>query len=126
MSGSSVNSRMVTILRWFARIWSGLVFVVALLIMVAPDPYVVEPVPLGDRIQLGFYGLAILGLLSAWRWEGLGGAVAIAGVVGSGVAFAMFSGYWFPGLLIPAFLIALPGALFLVCWRLSRGMRGPA
>lgn len=126
MSGSSVNSRMVTILRWFARIWSGLVFVVALLIMVAPDPYVVEPVPLGDRIQLGFYGLAILGLLSAWRWEGLGGAVAIAGVVGSSAAFAIFRGYWFPGLLIPAFLIALPGALFLVCWRLSRGMRGPA
>ena len=117
---------MVTILRWVARIWSILVFLFALGVMVAPDPYVVEPVPLGDWIQLGFYGLAVLGLLLAWRWEGLGGAIAIAGVVGSGVAFGISRGYWFPGLAIPALLVAVPGILFLVCWRLSRGRRGPA
>lgn len=119
----SANPRIVTIIRWIARIWSILLFVLALLIIVAPDPNVVKPVPLTDWIELGFYGVAILGLLIAWRWEGLGGAIAIAGVVGNNVAFGIIRGYWFPGLAIPAFLFVVPGTLFLACWALSRGKR---
>jgi len=124
MSSLSVNPRIVTILRWIARVWSILIFLVALLIVVVPDPNVVEPVPLTDWIELGFYGVSILGLLLAWRWEGLGGAIAIAGVVGHDVAFRIIRGYWFH-VLVPAalleFVLVLPGILFLACWALSRG-----
>ena len=45
MSSLRVNLRLVTILRWVARVWSVLIFVIALLVIVVPDPNVVEPVP---------------------------------------------------------------------------------
>ena len=120
MSSTGVNLRIVTIIRWIARVWSVLIFLVALLIVVAPDPYVVQPVPLTDWIELGFYWVSILGLLLAWRWEGLGGAIALAGIVGHAVAFRIFRGSWFVQA-IPVFVLGLPGILFLVCWALSRG-----
>jgi len=124
MSSLSVNPHIMTIIRWIARVWSILIFVVALLIIVVPDPNVVQPVPLTDWIELSFYGVAILGLLLAWRWEGLGGAIAIAGVAGHDVAFRIIRGYWFLALVPSAlleFLFVLPGILFLACWALSRG-----
>ena len=120
MSSTGVNLRIVTIIRWIARVWSVLIFLVALLIVVAPDPYVVQPVPLTDWIELGFYWVSILGLLLAWRWEGLGGAMALAGIVGHAIAFRIFRGDWFVQTL-PIFVLGLPGILFLVCWALSRG-----
>jgi len=82
----------VAIIRWIARVWSILIFAIALLIIVVPDPNVVQPVLLTDWIELGFYWVSILGLLLAWRWEGLGGAIAIAGVAGRDVAFRIFKG----------------------------------
>jgi hypothetical protein len=124
MNSLNINPRIVKIIRWIARVWSILIFVIALLIVVVPDPNIVQPVPLTDWIELGFYWVSILGLLLAWRWEGLGGAIAIAGVVGHGVAFRIIRGYWFH-ILVPAalleFVLALPGILFQVCWALSRG-----
>ena len=110
MSNLSVKPRLLTIIRWTARIWSILIFVIALLVIVVPDPNVVEPVPLTDWIMLGFYGASIGGLLLAWRWEGLGGAIAIAGVVSHNVAFRVFRGVWLVQA-IPLFLFGLPGII---------------
>jgi hypothetical protein len=124
MSSLSVNPRIITIIRWIARIWTIPIFVFALGEILIPDPYAVQPVPLADWISLGFLGVSILGLLLAWRWEGLGGAIAIAGFVGHVVAFGITRGYWWFGALGSlAFILVLPGILFLVCWALSRGKR---
>ena len=129
MSRWSVNPRIVTIIRWIARIWSILIFALAVLVIRTPDPWVVEPVPLADRIAMGLFGAAILGSLIAWRWEGLGGAIAIASVVGDDVFVRITrgGGPW-SQVLTPAapleFLFGLPGILFLVCWALSRSKRG--
>ncbi len=69
MSILSINPRIVTIIRWMARVWSILIFATALLIIVVPDPNVVQPVPLTDWIELSFYWVSILGLLLAWHWK---------------------------------------------------------
>ena len=122
MGSQSANPRLMTIIRWIARVWSILIFLVALLIVVVPDPNVVQPVPLTDWIELGFYWVVILGLLLAWRWEGLGGAIALAGIVGHAVAFRIFRDTWFVQA-IPVFILGLPGILFLLCWALSRSRR---
>jgi hypothetical protein len=45
------------------------VFVFALLRIITPDPYATEPVPASDWFLLSLWGVAILGLLIAWRWE---------------------------------------------------------
>lgn len=121
MINKSWNNRVETIIRWVARIWSILIFVFVLLIVVTPDPYLVKPIPLTDWIELGFYGVTTLGLLLAWRWEVIGGAITIAGVLGHEVVFRIIRGYWFPGLVTPTLLFMLPGILFLMCWALLRG-----
>ena len=129
MSRWSVNPRIVTIIRWIARIWSILIFALAVLVIIIPDPYTVKPVPLADQIAMGLFGVAILGSLIAWRWEGLGGAIAIASVVGDDVfcRITRGGGLW-SQVLTPAsplvFLFGFPGILFLVCWALSRSKRG--
>jgi len=124
---SSAHLRAVTIVRWIARIWSVLLCAIALLVIIVPDPYAVKPVPLTDWVELGLYGVALVGLLIAWRWEGLGGAIAVAGVVGHGMAFRIFRGYWGlrlrPSSALLGLVFLLPAVLFLVCWALSRGKR---
>jgi hypothetical protein len=93
-SGGRGRRGAVRILRWIARIWSLVVLVVALLIVILPDRYAVYPVPLTDWVLLSFYWIAILGLLIAWRWEALGGALAIAAVLGRAVAVYIIRGAW--------------------------------
>ena len=72
MSTANALPRSVIIIRWIARIWSILVFVVALLTIFPPDPNATEPVPVADWFLLSLWGVAILGLLVAWRWELVG------------------------------------------------------
>ena len=128
MSRWSVNPRIVTIIRWIARIWSILILALAVLVITTPDPYTVQRVPLADQMLMGLFGVAILGSLIAWRWEGLGGAIAIASVVAHDVTTRIIGGggVW-SQVLTPAsplvFLFGFPGVLFLVSWALSRGKR---
>ena len=65
----NAGSRSEKIIRWIARIWSILVFGFTLLRIITPDPYATEPVPASDWFLLSLWGVAILGLLIAWRWE---------------------------------------------------------
>jgi hypothetical protein len=119
----------VRILRWIARIWSLAVLVVALLIVILPDRYAVYPVPLTDWVLLSFYWIAILGLLIAWRWEALGGTLAITAVLGRSVAFYIIRGVWpfdLSSLSILTVVFVLPGILYLVCWRMSRHHKSDA
>ena len=69
MSTANALPRSVKIMRWIARIWSILLFVVALLTIFVPDPNAIEPVPVADWLLLSLWGVAILGLLVAWGLE---------------------------------------------------------
>lgn len=123
-SGSRANPRIVAVMRWTARVWSILVLFIALAILIAPDPYSTgEPVPLGDMIILGLRGVAVLGLLVAWRWEAVGAAVTIAAVVADVVGFGVVEGSWamaFGSLAFLGPIFVLPAILFLISWALSR------
>jgi hypothetical protein len=123
MSGLGAKHRIITIIRWVARIWSIPIFLFVLGNIVASDPNVVRPIPITDWIELSFYWIATLGLLLAWRWEGVGGTIAIAGILGHGLAFRVIRGTWFIQTL-PLVALGVPGILFLGCWVLSRGGRG--
>ena len=59
--------RSARIIRWIARIWSIPILIFALLRAFTPDPYATEPVQVEDWFLLGLWGVAILGLLVAWR-----------------------------------------------------------
>lgn len=105
----------VIALRWIARVWSLMLLVRGLIQVFLPDKYAVYPLPLTELIEMGFYGLALVGLLLAWRWEGIGGWLAIAGLIGHAIAFSLFRQVWMVQL-APLILYGVPAVLYIICW----------
>ena len=116
---ASASTRSVIIIRWLARIIGTLSVAILSFLFVA------ESVEKGgiaidsDRIPMtAFMFLAFIGLIMAWRWEGLGGAMAL----GSLIAFNMFApaSPFKGGLLVVTGLYGLPALLFIFCWWRTR------
>jgi len=120
MSTANALPRSVKIMRWIARIWSILLFVVALLTIFVPDPNAIEPVPVADWLLLSLWGVAILGLLVAWRWELVGGIITIATMFIRELAWVILKGHWLANFLIAWLFVVPPAILFLVAWGLER------
>ena len=112
--------RVVTSIRWIARIWS-IPSITALLL-----PYFVEGLywlgATSIREVIGHicFFAVLVGLILAWRWEGLGGGLTVTGIVVFYVTWWLH-GKWPRG---PFFvLIAAPGFLFLLYWLLARRLQ---
>ena len=120
MSNVNAVSRSEKIIRWIARIWSILIFVVTLLRIFVPDPYATEPVPASDWFLLSLWGVAILGLLIAWRWELIGGIITIATMFVRELIWVMLKGDWWVNFLIIWLFVVPPAILFLVAWGLEK------
>src|SRR3990170_7178311 len=114
MSTAQALPRSVKNLRWMARIWSILVFVVALLVIFTPDPNATEPVPVADWFLLSLWGVAILGLLVAWGWELVGGIITIASMFIRELVWIILKGQWLVNFLIVWSFVVPPAILFLV------------
>jgi hypothetical protein len=120
MSAGAAIPRSVKITRWIARIWSILVFSFALMVIFVPDPYATEPVPFADWFLLSLWGVAILGLLLAWRWELAGGIITIATMFFRELAWVILKGPWLVNFLIVWVLVVPPAILFIIAWGLQR------
>ena len=120
MKSVSSTRRNIKIIRWIARILSILVFVITLSILFTPDPYATEPVPAEDWFMLSLWGVAILGLVIAWRWEFVGGIITIATMFIRELAWIILKGPWMASFLIVWLFVVPPAILFLGAWRLER------
>ncbi|MGW8226605.1 MAG: DUF7670 domain-containing protein [Anaerolineales bacterium] len=120
MSTPNIVPTSIKITRWIARIWSILVFVVVLFIIFTPDPYATEPIPFEDWFLLSLWGVVILGLLVAWRWELVGGIITIVTLFIREIAWIILKGGWMVSFLIVWLFIAPPAILFLLAWGLER------
>ncbi|KAF0106678.1 MAG: hypothetical protein FD147_2474 [Chloroflexi bacterium] len=121
MSADPLYPRSVKFLRWVARIWSILISGVALLMVFVPDPYSTnELLPIKDIILLSLWGVAIFGLLIAWRWERLGALITIAAMFIRELVWVMLNGGWLAGFLIPWVFIVPPAVIFLTVSYLER------
>jgi hypothetical protein len=120
MNLSQRPTRRTITIRWVARIWSLLVFALALMMIFTPDPYATEPVPAEDWFLLSLWGVAILGLLVAWRWERAGAILTLAVMFIRELAWVILKGGWIISFLIVWALLAPPAILFLVAWRSER------
>ena len=114
------KSRLVTIIRWIARIL-GVLFIAFFLLMFIGEELSsnqeTNPIAARELIGLVFVFVYFVGLILAWKWEGLGGIIAAIGLI----AFAIL----IPNALILAFVMAVPAILFLICWFLSRSKPEP-
>lgn len=111
----------IRILRWTARIWSLILFIMALVIVFSPNPYATgEPIPLSEYVLLGLWGASIAGLLLAWRWEKLGALIAIATMVLRELVFIVVRGRWYVNFLMIWLVILPPAVMFLLAWRMKR------
>jgi hypothetical protein len=129
----SSRKRVTKWIRWVARIWSLPIILYALIMLVGyswswittgvADPHAVEDYPPTEALPPIFMFLSILGLGVAWRWERLGGTMALVFLVAVlSLLFIQspiardFPRSAFPYLL--SLVVAIPGVLFLVCgWR---------
>ena len=106
------------ILRWIARVWSiaSLAFIAAFASGAGGAgsfPTAIEAVGL----LLFPIGVAA-GMVLAWRYEGIGGAISTMSLLAFYVWLTIVGGRFPHGQYFA--LLAAPGLLFLVCWLLER------
>jgi len=133
--GNGSRDRVTKRIRWIARIWGLPLIACALLVLVGyawnwvtkgvADPYAVEDYPPIEAVPPILMFLSILGLGIAWRWERLGGTIAVVCQLATLPLLLILSPLTrdFPRLAIPyllSMIVAIPGVLFLVCWWRSK------
>lgn len=125
-------------IRRVARIWSSPLIVYSLIMLAGytwnwvttgkADPYAVEGYPITEALPPILMLLSVLGLIFAWRWERLWGTITLVFLFATLMLLLIqrpitqdFNRSMIPYLMSAA--IAVPGILFLVCWRRSRGVQ---
>jgi hypothetical protein len=119
MNMSNAIPRSVKIIRWTARIWSLLAIGLGLLMLI-PDSESAGPIAPVDIFLLSLTGLAMLGLLIAWRWERTGGIFTIGMLFIREIAWVILKGNWMLGFLVLWLFFLPPAIMFIIAWRLEK------
>ena len=110
------SPKLIRILRWIARIWSLLALADGLILAFGGgDNQVLKDWPL-----LALWGVAIISLLVAWKYELIGGVTAIAFVILHDLVYLLVKGTWLPGFMILWALIIPPAIIFIIASVLER------
>jgi hypothetical protein len=118
--GYKNTAKPVVVIRWIARAWSLFALALALLIAFSPDPHATQP-PTGLEIfMLSLWGLAILGLILAWRWEQVGALITLFTMPIREILFFVIYREWTINFLLIWALVVPPAVLFLVVWHMDR------
>jgi len=115
---SDGRHRLTQAIRWTARAWAIATIGVVLLLSVGEGLY---PATSAEWIGLLLYpGGICLGMILAWRSEGLGGGITVGSLVAFYALHTATAGSLPRGW---AWLVlAVPGFLFLWCWKRSRSL----
>ncbi|HOU45062.1 MAG TPA: hypothetical protein PLS77_11995 [Anaerolineaceae bacterium] len=107
-------------IRWLARILGVLVVIFWILKILDPQSGDLQQVAPVDAFLLSLTGLALAGLLLAWRWELAGGIFTLVMLFIREIAWVILKGNWMIGFLILWVMIATPAILFVAAWRMER------
>lgn len=110
-----MNPKTIKIIRWITRIWAVLVAASILFVFIAT-------VVVGggdsssqftnkDLLMMAAFILAWIGLVLGWKWETVGGALTVGGMMAFYILNFAFSGSFPRGAFF--IIIVLPGVLFL-------------
>ena len=113
---SDGRQRLTLVVRWTARAWAVATIAVVILLSVGEG---LHPAGLAERIGLLLYpGGICVGMILAWWREGLGGGITVGSLVAFYILHTATAGSLPKGW---AWLVlAVPGFLFLWCWKRSR------
>lgn len=106
-----------TVIRWIARVWSvaSIGFILLILAGELFSPHAPPPTALRDLLGLFFFPFGTcVGMVLAWRWEGLGGAITVGSLLAFYATLYIADGQFPRGLFF--LLVAAPGLLFLLSW----------
>jgi hypothetical protein len=107
-------------IRWIARIWSiaSVGFVLLIVVGELVYPHAPPPSAFRDLVGLFFFPFGTcVGMILAWRWEGVGGGIAVGSILAFYALLRVIDGRFPRG---PYFaLVAAPGVLFLLSWALA-------
>ena len=106
----------IKIFRWILRGLSGLIIVFFLLMFIGESlaSESSEPMSANSILQLSVTGIGLIGLGLAWKWELIGGIIALVAFV----VLAIIN----PTVLYSSLLLIYPATaiLFIVLWAISR------
>ena len=111
------ESKTVHVVRWIARISSGIAAALILLFFIGEgltggfEPLLHMSVR--ETLMMVAFVALWLGLLMGWKWELYGGLLTACGLAAFYLVDYLFSGT-LPGVLLPLIFV-LPGLLFLYC-----------
>ena len=110
----------IRVLRWVARIWSivSIGFILLIAIGELISPHAPPPSTLRDIVGMFLFPfLTCVGMILAWRWEGVGGGITVGSVLAFYAWLGIMDGRLPRG---PYFaLVAAPGFLFLLLWAIT-------
>lgn len=109
----------IKILRWVARIWSLLALANILLLTYGPD----ATQTIKDWPLFALWGVAVFGLLVAWKWELTGAIIALSCIALHDLVYLLVKGTWLPGFMILWAFIIPPAFLFMTAWLLVKKKR---
>ncbi len=108
---------LIKILRWILRVLSGLIIVFFLFMFIGEtlfNPKPGKPMSINEIIQLSVNGIGLIGLGLAWKWELMGGIIALVAFI----VLAIINPIILKGPLL--FIWPIIAILFIVLWALSR------
>jgi hypothetical protein len=117
---ATLSTRQSSVLRWTARV-IGTLFVGFFLALFIPEWVQKGAFPAtSDRLLMTIVlFMAFAGLLVAWKWEGIGGIVALASIIVF-TALGLRTDAKPGGIMLVCAMYALPAALFLLSWHTRR------
>jgi len=84
--------------------------------MFTPDPYQIRPITPMEVFMLSFWGVAILGLVLAWRWERFGAMLMIITMPVRELVYFLIHRLWIINFLLIWALVIPPALMFLFAW----------
>jgi hypothetical protein len=120
------DERVINLVRRIARLWSAMIVALGVIIFVAEiieaSTTELNPYPWYENLIPFTLFTAIAGLALAWRWEGLGGAMAVISVAVNLGTYILTEREAVGIVLLILTPVLIPGILMLYCWYRSRGV----
>jgi len=107
------EKKWVPVVRWIVRIWTLVPVLFMLGEIIFPHAGSAE-VAWYEWFSLSLLGLSIISLIAAWRWEAIGGRVALGILIVFGFFFAFTVERYFPAIIILLLALGFPAIGFIL------------